>query len=1210
MNIASTTFFASRDESNLFKATLIPNRVPEALVPDTDTSLALAEQQRVTMETAIAEALRTDQKYPVGQGSLMLNALGWHAGLEELLEHEVDVLKLTYASKATYHLLPELVALPSASDEVDMWLDKKFPIYRTLNHVDQRPVERRKEMSLAILYQDEHPFPDLVEKIENMLLGKLTPNRYKGSNFVNKPGGYSRLVEEVFHRHRAVLFLGHHHRPNGGQGGWQLTSKSDDFLPLSDLHTLLGGAQAGKSHGKSRHSWAMECVPELVFSGCCSGAWGELGHLNQDEIFYPSLFLESGIRFFVGAWMDIQGRWADIDYIPQLIGEFFTLWADDPDHAVQHLYAAKKACDFHLLTSLFQIYARVERAPTAPNRESVQNTEPTSALIQGFLPQDLLGDYHLVAELWTDPYAKTFWAHGENNNYLVQVLVDEWQDNPEIAQGLDTAIEKLTDIELSAGQLIPNRHEFVLWQRGDKAFRHMHILVYDRPASESIGQWSTLTSQHFNPNHPEHFMAVLLLGAQISGLVAELHEKQILYGNLDQNSIVFLEKYGQRHPFLKDAWLRQVRPGRTTEQRYAAPEEPAQFQGDSRFKYDSWGLGIILFELATGQPFGGVLSAEQEPEVSIRQVLGGGQQVPEALERVVQQCLLPQEAVRPSADLVARRLLLAFHAGGNYVSEIEQALHERIQAGHRLFAVVTEGIEAIESVVQGLVEHPRPAVQYHLFVATENDGLRDMRSKRSIVRWVSANELQQIFAAEARQRGLAPRLPTDDEVADLNGGNILDWATTYAPPPGETPLLLIRGSGWWNHFWSSKTARWRVLKFCQQERQQPVIVVADHFFSSTYADEDAPRAFTLLKFPPLSLSDLFERILSAPRTDHLAVPPVTAEVAIGLAERLFPITGRAATNALHMCARQYGVIDERMVEIRDQEQAQVFRHFSAVTYTSPGQLPSLDLVGLPLNLQQQVDHWIMAQVEESITPKRIMISGPSGYGKTLLAKALAQRVRRPVVQIDVGRCLHGRVGESEQALQAALTVAGSLGGAMVLLDDIDRFFGNANSGGANSLASTMARMSSIVLNWLDAMPHSVVAVLTSKDPSVLPIQWRRRVELQWSLDSPAPPDLTDEASLGYRTAIFRGLFRRFNLSELASDYEFMQELARSTHPVIRLTPLLSPTAKRCPATPLGDQTVELKAGVDIESWIADTISLHATHVTQPITHEFWRTAAN
>ncbi len=1185
------------------------------------------KKTRDRLEIPMRRSLAETGHYPVDAGQTLLRNIGWRKGFTLVQGSTLEKLHLIVKPGTTSRLVPELLPVGNK------WLDQVLPIYRTIK-VGQRAVRRHRKMTLAIIYQSgssDQSFKHLAETLQEILLENgIDVQTFAGDRF-NAP--QLDQLDEVFFNHRAVLFLGHLSRKTT-PFGWQMT---DDYaVPVKTIANYLQNATS------------QDRIPEVIFSLCCSGAWGDPTQEDDPNTFYPAKFLEAGVRYFCGAWMDVtfsidkeketQG-WA---VLKTMAVEFFSRWATEPDTAVQHLYDAKQTAvkqntkpyldgstyDFHLLTSLFQIYV---------GGAEVIN-QPPGAMVSGVSVGDILGEYVLGQEMWVDPYARTFWAHHktEKTQHMIQVLVDQLQDDIEISAELDLVIQKLQDAGLSPNHLIPRRHEFAMWAKKDAhKLQRLHILIYDRPLHESASDWTRLVDRPSNIQSTIHFQEVLNLGTQISLQLAELHEKGILHGNLDPTSIVLrrpnknefsleirdamsnIDWENARLPIMKDAWVRQLHTGRTTDWRYAPPEATKQIKQEVRLRGDCWGLGMILYRLATGElPYGEEDLSEKMHPVSIADVMPN---VPEALDRIVRECFVPDSTLRPSAALITQRLMLALQSGGTYITRLEQDLLAHIQAGYRLFAIVAEDPGDVKIILDSLTSRPQKGTTYRLFEAIPQIGLRDAQTGNVVVPWLDVQTVTQIYQEASRQQGLPPGLPpTLSEIDAINSEEIFAHAYNALAQPNEyrshhpthqIPILLIHNSGWWEgDTEESELAIQRRLKLCQLGERDLVVIVTDAFIT---LDSALTRVFNVLHHPPLTPSQLFEEILAAPKSIPIEVPAISPEVAIEIAQDLHPTDRREAMDAIRMSALQHNKIDAHLVAVRDANRAAALKHSSLMTYLPTNKLVKPEHVGLSPTLELQVNQWVQAASRHQFAPRQILIQGRSGAGKTVLAQRLSYQLHRTMLRIEADRCLRGNVGESEAILREMLSEVTLLGQVVVLIDNVHRFA--VTEGGRGD--ATMGRMASIVLQWLDQLPGNVIVLVTWVG-RVLP-QWQRRFGIRLSLDQsaaldrpdtetldlPAAPDQTDAKSRAYRTAVFVAIFRKFGLDLLASDMEFMTTLANGTHPTDHK--LLRPIARKYPERPLGKYTIELRTPADIESWIADTIYLHYSEINKPESSEFW-----
>jgi serine/threonine protein kinase len=1165
-----------------------------------------AFEARTLMEKAVRDALAQNGSYPRKEGYAMLSALGWENGLQIAVPSNSEVtsqIKLNLDYKSCW-LVPELVPVEQADGQIT-WLDRIAPIYRTLEHVPQPSVNRPAGNKVAILYQDIPLSCEIAKELQHELqerLGnRILVDAYAGSQLAGNENRRFSILQDIFTRHICVVFVGHMGVicKQGDKHGWTMTEDAKDVLTMEKL----------KHHLKDRNA-----IPELVFGCCCHSASSDPDQGNQEGLSYPKLFLDAGVRFYIGTWTDIQVGDQSItgEFLVDFISAFFELWADNDkrDDAVEHLYKAKKSCGFPLAASLFQIY-------TAGGEQAVSGSrEPQGALVLGPAVGDRIGEYELIQQVWGDRYARTFWASTSDGSFhLVQVLADEFQNDSRVCEKLDTAINKLREAQLSKGHLLPTKRARLTLVRDNMKQCDLDVLIYNMEDLDKPQDWCTLQTRSFDRADPSYFAKVLQLGERISNLLAELHRNGIVHGNLDPGNVVL----NKDTVLIKDAWVRYIQPGRCTQKKYAAPEEPKGGPLSDQPKYDCWGLGVILFELATGQPpFDQHDAAGSGLPRSVRQFVDQVDAAPiDALDCVIRECLVPSAELRPSAEAVAIRLGLAQFTDGTYLSEFEEHLNHCIQAGQRLFGIVGDDydqlLKALRSMTRrqhlALMPHGASHVEsftYRLYIVQENKGLiDDRRPDHPIVPWVGAQQLHSSRVDYAQRNNLsAPVFPTPPEVAGYNASLILPELANLPVSGWQIPIVLLCGNRWWDY---DLEARRYLSMYQSGDGSRPAVVVTDSMISLS---EDLSRRFMILSFPPISPPALFQNILSFPRMENLKIPEVLVETAVILARGFFPCYWRQAQDTLRMCALRYGVIDERGLMIRDEQKEQEFASRIGTTYIPASRLPAPEHFGLPSGLSREIRAWadtvtaaLFAPRSFSV-PRRIMVTAPSGCGKTTLALIMASLTSRGVIRIAPSQCIRAELGGSEYGLRTALNAANDLHAAVVLLDDVDHFFADAKKTPQeqiNSFEGTLKRMSGVVLNWLDNLPPHIAVVMTAEKFGELPDQWRRRCELVFKLPEPTGED---QHHLQYRSAVFEAIFRKFGLGVIASDAQLMAALSGQTEPNVGLRNMMSPVARRCHNSSLGGHTTLLRTGADIQNWIQETILLFGG-ANSPETPSFW-----
>ncbi|HEX3045589.1 MAG TPA: AAA family ATPase [Bacillota bacterium] len=1156
----ASAIFNGEPEKGLSIATAISVPGKGLLMTVEHENLLRPWESSTVFESALRRALSNKASYPYDEAVQMAIAMGgWNDGLNLLTNNEVDSLKLSMTYD-TCSLLPEYIPF----DE-QHWLDQRQPIYRTLDHSENPRVKRVPGCPIAIVYQEGENFPELADDLKQSIRGALAGveiDTYSGIQFKTKREG---TLYEVFRQHRAVIFNGHLAKGPNDHWGWKLTD--DDVLTMAELAKFLGV-----------HSLKYPVyVPDLVFAHCCFSAGQDPVTWARPGLSYPKLFLDAGVMYFVGTARDVIFN--DIT-IPQTIArEFMTAWVRDPDNAVQHLYTAKQKTGFHLLSGIYQIYTVGAITPS-----SGETRQPVS-MASGIRAQDRLGQYVLQSELWSDPYAHTFWARHDQNqtSHMIQVLVDEWQHKPDLPEMLDKALKILQEANLGKGHLIPTRVEHAKLQVGDLPQSELYFLVYDRPG-EDIEDWNYEDSHIFGDSPPEQSRQLLKYGLQLSNALAEMHEQKIIHGNLGPATVVVRRQGEKIQAMIRDAWVWQCLPGRCARPEYIAPEEEQRNQAIDEQKRDCWGLGLILRD---------AVKKAIEDLANIDPLTAP--HLPEALRRVIQELQAPTPRLRPSADFVHDRLRLAEVAGGAYLGDFEQSLIEYILAGHRLFAVNVDDLDELEAILHGLM-----AQGHRLYVAREEVGLTDIRQNKVEVPWVSKNEVYTMLIQQARAQGYSdPPYPGDELVGRVNGQLILEYLASLHFAAVPAPVVLIRGARWWEY----GQAGWRILRNIQNAPVvSPAVIVADHFLT---LELDISRQFTPLVFPPPTPAALFEHILAFTKHEGLE-DEISPEVTIELAEELYPISRREATQCLRMSLHRYGAIDKRILSLRDDSRKEFFDRLGIVRYHALRDLPQPGTVALTRELEQELTDWFdhiqHAEQEEGDSQsalRRILVMGSDRTETTRVAHGIATRMQRPLVSIDPASCLRGALGESEEMMHTALSLTGLLFRCVVLLDNVHGFMQNINNAPADSSVATQERMAGILLNWLDNLPPGCITILTAPSLEALPIQWRRRVERIFHI-----PSVTENMEL--RRRVFAAAFQRHGLSELVNDNVLTDELAAYTHPQNGISNLASPAALAA-SGPLKQHVIRLETATDIGYWVAETILLHESS-GDPASPAFWRAA--
>jgi len=124
------------------------------------------------------------------------------------------------------------------------------------------------------------------------------------------------------------------------------------------------------------------------------------------------------------------------------------------------------------------------------------------------------------------------------------------------------------------------------------------------------------------------------------------------------------------------------------------------------------------------------------------------------------------------------------------------------------------------------------------------------------------------------------------------------------------------------------------------------------------------------------------------------------------------------------------------------------------------------------------------------TPKGVLIAGVPGCGKSLSAKAAADLFQAPLLRMDMGRLMGKYVGESEENLRRALSLAEAISPCVLWVDELEKAFAGLNGYGGGAEVTT--RLFGNFLTWLQEKEAPVFVVATANDITRLPPELLRK----------------------------------------------------------------------------------------------------------------------
>lgn len=123
-------------------------------------------------------------------------------------------------------------------------------------------------------------------------------------------------------------------------------------------------------------------------------------------------------------------------------------------------------------------------------------------------------------------------------------------------------------------------------------------------------------------------------------------------------------------------------------------------------------------------------------------------------------------------------------------------------------------------------------------------------------------------------------------------------------------------------------------------------------------------------------------------------------------------------------------------------------------------------------------------------PRGIVLVGPPGTAKSMLAKAIGDIYDCPTMRLSIGACMHELIGRSERILREAIFRAEAIAPVVLWLDEIEKMFAGAQSSGQSD-SGLFRRMFAEFLTWLSDRTSQVFVVATANAVYDLPPELTR-----------------------------------------------------------------------------------------------------------------------
>jgi SpoVK/Ycf46/Vps4 family AAA+-type ATPase len=239
------------------------------------------------------------------------------------------------------------------------------------------------------------------------------------------------------------------------------------------------------------------------------------------------------------------------------------------------------------------------------------------------------------------------------------------------------------------------------------------------------------------------------------------------------------------------------------------------------------------------------------------------------------------------------------------------------------------------------------------------------------------------------------------------------------------------------------------------------------------------------------LSRIVDDVRDNPKLNVKEVPQIRESIV----HSLMGMTLAEAENVLAKTLIEHHGFDSKSVGVILTEKKQIIRKSGMLEYYDAKE--DMSSVGGLDELKGWLQKRTVAFSEQARdfglpAPKGVLLLGVQGCGKSLMAKAISNIWKLPLLRFDVGKVFGSLVGSSEENVRRSIHVAESVSPVVFWVDEIDKAFRGSRGSGASTDGGTSARVFGTFLTWLAEKKKPVFVVATANDVSLLPPELLRK----------------------------------------------------------------------------------------------------------------------
>ena len=417
---------------------------------------------------------------------------------------------------------------------------------------------------------------------------------------------------------------------------------------------------------------------------------------------------------------------------------------------------------------------------------------------------------------------------------------------------------------------------------------------------------------------------------------------------------------------------------------------------------------------------------------------------------------------------------------------------------------------------------------------------------------------------------------------ELNSDKLLKYVDDEMP---QGTILVLKD---FHHAWRAKrddiTRRLRNMASRLRKTSRYIVMITPPL----PREEDLPLELkddVVVLHLPLPTEMELERMFDATvkNLDRSKLP--RQDVKQKLIQSALGLTTTQARMAFSRVHAAYGKFDDRGIELITWAKRQVIRESGALEFW-PANLGIHDVGGLDL-----LKKWL--HVREPIIrpeareaglpfPRGIALIGIPGTGKSLSAKVLSGLWKLPLLRLDVGTLFGSLLGESEQNMRKAITLAETVAPCILWIDEMEKAFAGSGADGKQGGQAAAARVFGTFLTWMQDHESPVFVVATANDISGLPPELMGRFERTFFLDLPNETE---------RRAIFTIHLKKCDVAFPEKEFDYRELLSKSDGMVGRE---IERAVREAQAVSYADGNREIEQQ-DLITSLAETVPLSRSH---------------